>query len=44
MVKNSWQLYIDTDRTWGMQAMSICMHQLIIYGAHVQQSWPTGGM
>ena len=36
--------YIDTDRTWGVQAMSTCMHQLIIYGAYVQQGWPTGGM
>jgi hypothetical protein len=49
MFKNSWQLYIDNDKAWGMQpkddyAMSACIHQLIIYGTDVQQDWPTGGM
>jgi hypothetical protein len=49
MFKNSWQLYIDNDKTWGMQpkddyVMSTCIHQLIIYGAHVQLGWSTGGM
>jgi hypothetical protein len=47
--KNSWQLYIDNDKAWGMQpkddyAMSACIHQPIIYGVDVQQGWPTGGM